>query len=271
MKTLRALLLGSVVFGSLASRAGEMTSGGGDVYALEFTALAYEVAGYLETLDQKQNIRVQGLDPRELLAAIQVTRVVTADALVLNEQPVDAINTPELKLIRIDRGRWRDSAGDAPHRMGLVFHEFMGILRKDDSHYALSQELLGLLSRYGFASSREIECLSYQRRLFSPDALDDGRFKVRISNRGVFQALAHFELSERQVNATTLMDRFTREVPPGVYEALSYKDRTGSFRLDLRLDIPDGQESFESTAVLSDGSGGQRLYLTFDLRCKVLE
>jgi hypothetical protein len=246
-----------------------MTSGGGDVQALEFTSLGYELAGYLSSLKSRYQTQVPGIEPAQFLATVQSTRVVTEDNLELDGKAVDAINVPDLKLIRVSRGRWHDSVGDQEFRVGLVFHEYLGIMRMNDQRYDVTKDFLQLLARYGFESAKQISCHSFQRRPYSPDITDDGKLDLTISNRSLFNGMVAFQLADQNVDATAIMDRFTREVPPSVYEMYQFEDPTQRFHFTITVKIPNGTESYDSTAVVSDIISGERTFLSFELKCTV--
>ncbi|MGE0615952.1 MAG: hypothetical protein AB7P04_09940 [Bacteriovoracia bacterium] len=130
--------------------------GGGDAYALEFTAMGRGALGYVRAYaDQFPEIASE-----ELAKAIDATQVTSIDHAYLEDargrREVDAINYPDVKKIELSRTRWAQLDTDA--RITLVLHEYLGILRLADEGFLVSGRLLGLIKNRPANSSQQLEC-----------------------------------------------------------------------------------------------------------------
>ncbi len=110
-------------------------SGGGDSFAAEFVKIGYDISQMLE------KDPIEEISANEFLTAVQTTQVNSAYTVVLNGEEVDAINTPSLKHILINRRRWIDTVTDYKKRFVLVAHEYLGILGVQDSKYQISHKI----------------------------------------------------------------------------------------------------------------------------------
>jgi len=265
--TLLILVLGSfAAFGR-----GEMTSGGGDATALEFTAIGYEVAGYLKALEPMNGASLPGLTAKEFLDTVQSTLVTSEPRVFVDGNEVGAVNIPDLRQIKVGQERWRDLDAQRESRIALVFHEYLGILRKDDARYQFSNLLLQRMRQFAFGSLESIECRSFVRRPFVPGVQYDEALWVRVSNRSLFGAKIEFKLKDPGVDATLIADRHTRPISPEVSEIFRFKDRAGMFQFLMSVELPDGHEGFENEANLSDIINGQRQTKSFNLHCAVVD
>lgn len=70
------------------------------------------------------------------------TLVSTVGEVRLHGRDLDAANFPELKLIIVSRSRWLQLSGDYNRKKSLVLHEYLGILKIDDSNYSISGRMI---------------------------------------------------------------------------------------------------------------------------------
>jgi hypothetical protein len=257
-----------------ALHAGDMTSGGGDTRALEFSAIGYQLADFLAELEAK-NRGIPSVLSSEVRNAVKSTRVVSLRDLMLDGQPVDAINTPDLKLIRIDRGRWDDLNGRNHLKVAFVLHEYLGVMRILDERYQVSHEILERLAEGGLASSETIECRSFVSRPFGRDGQIDDRVVLRVSQRGAFNAYVEFKVRDEAVllDEAFIAERYAREIPPVIRERLVTPEETGAtWDLELRLTIAKRPQSFTNSMTLRLVSeDGIPRYANYDLFCQILE
>ena len=109
---------------------------GGDDYAIDFISTGFDVAEILLLYP------VKGVDTKKFLEAIKKTKVNSKKELFLNNFEVDAINYPNENppRIEISRSGWDRIEKDPKKKMRLVFHEYLGISKIDDSLYAYTQK-----------------------------------------------------------------------------------------------------------------------------------
>lgn len=128
------LLLLSLPYSSFAGP--RVIGGGGDVYALQFIAIADKILTHL------QNSPIKEIQIEDLKNAIETTIVESTNRkLLLKGIPKDAINYPESKRIIFNQTRWRQIADE--DKPALVLHEYLGILGIEDASYRFSKEILG--------------------------------------------------------------------------------------------------------------------------------
>lgn len=75
----------------------------------------------------------------------------TDDQLFLDGVRKDAINYPDIEKIIFNRKGWATAANERT-RMLFVLHEYLGLLRINDSRYSVSD--LDACYAYGFAATR---------------------------------------------------------------------------------------------------------------------
>lgn len=141
MRSLKLTII-FIIFFQLNAFAGPITSGGGDGYAAEFTKFAYAIVGILK------NSPSTFISPSLLKNAIENTRVITKERLIWQNEEVGAINYPSTNKIELSREHWRILQGDNLKKLVLVFHEYLGILKIDDSRYQISNKLFENLGAY---------------------------------------------------------------------------------------------------------------------------
>lgn len=134
MRNVLMLLCLLMMSATLARAEGGATGvgGGGDNTVFEFREMARTLFGHLIG----QSKEVFGVDADVLAktyADVKVESVETAcirlDANPCDPRDVrDAVNFPDLKLIRVSRGRWAQIKTDQRSAHRLVLHEYMGIL-----------------------------------------------------------------------------------------------------------------------------------------------
>ncbi len=139
-KALRAAALAALFFGMGCSTQVQLdngvgTRGGGDHWVLDFKLAAKEVEAILRDFGQFEG---EPIDADEFAAAVATTGVEsTAEKLELGGKAKTAINDWKKKLIVFSRQAW-DSITDRRIAHGLVLHEYLGIMRKDDAAYRIS-------------------------------------------------------------------------------------------------------------------------------------
>lgn len=133
MKYLMCIIM--TIFPLLSFSQGGVISGGGDSFSAEFVKIGYDLFQMLE------NSPIEEISNDKFLEAVQNTKVNSAYTVTLNGEEVDAINTPSLNHILINRRRWIDTATDYKKRLVLVAHEYLGILGVDDSNYQVSHKI----------------------------------------------------------------------------------------------------------------------------------
>lgn len=126
---------------------------GGDGYSLEFYRLGKHLVQEISSWkpedfkDVKVNFSVS-----QLSNAVERTKIISVPGpLLLNGIPVDAINdtTTDLPTITIDRARWDAMANKRLRKLGVVLHEYLGIVQGLYGHgewdsYPLSSELMAI-------------------------------------------------------------------------------------------------------------------------------
>jgi hypothetical protein len=123
--------------------------GGGDQYALEFVTYGTAIAGLLKNTQAAKHF--PEIDIVKFEKALSKTRVETVEQLFLGSVEVDAINYPDSNLIQLNRKRWAMLQEQDPSRFyALVLHEYLGILRIDDSNYILSSSFNNWIKNQGF-------------------------------------------------------------------------------------------------------------------------
>jgi hypothetical protein len=138
-KLLCLLFISLIPFSTFAGP--RVIGGGGDVYALQFVAIADKIVAHF------QNAPVEGIQIEDLKAAVDTVVVESTDKiLVLNKVPKDAINYPETKQIIFNRDRWNQIADE--DKPALVLHEYLGILKIEDASYKYSKSILGDFNLY---------------------------------------------------------------------------------------------------------------------------
>ena len=131
-----------------AGRGGVGHGGGGDAIALEFVSYGKLLADSLVRIESLREA-VPEVEQAKFAEAVASTRVYSRDQLNLNGMEVDAINYPDSRLILLNRSRWSAYGSYAPKQVALVFHEYLGILRLDDSNYRISTRLNAWLEENG--------------------------------------------------------------------------------------------------------------------------
>ncbi|MNK89859.1 hypothetical protein D3C87_1098830 [compost metagenome] len=140
MKNLFCFLV--ISFVSVVSHAGPRVIGsGGDVYALQFVAIADKVVTHFEQNPPK------GFSVEALKQAVEATTVESTDEkLFLNGIPKDAKNYSETKQIIFSRASWNRIVDE--DKPALVLHEYLGILKVEGANYKYSKAILGNFSLF---------------------------------------------------------------------------------------------------------------------------
>lgn len=132
--------------GALA-RDGTEGGNGGDSFALEFSSYGKFIS---DTMDRYPEITEQfpEINISAFKAALKITKVEsTSDRLILDGREVDAINYPARSYIRLNRLRWLDTKQSATAAASLALHEYLGILRINDSDYSISTRFILWVSK----------------------------------------------------------------------------------------------------------------------------
>jgi len=139
MKIIRRFILYSFFVPFLAfSNGGDGIGSGGDRVSMSFVSTAWELYRSMKSSSLPQPNK---FDPEAFKVAIELTEVSSKTSLFLGDREVDAINYPDTKKIHVNRGLW-DSTGYSLHHIGLVLHEYLGIMRLDDRDYSLSSSII---------------------------------------------------------------------------------------------------------------------------------
>ncbi|MFZ4715102.1 MAG: hypothetical protein ACOYL6_15380 [Bacteriovoracaceae bacterium] len=148
------LFLNLVSLSSFAGIEGGGCGGhGGDGYSLEFYRLGKKLVQDIKTWSKEDLSRLSvKFRPEELDSAVEKTRIVsTLEPLKLLKKEVDAINHSENStlLIEVNRPRWDSYEGKRAKKMGIVLHEYLGIVQGLYGHgewdnYQLSDEILAI-------------------------------------------------------------------------------------------------------------------------------
>ncbi|MFN3453844.1 MAG: hypothetical protein ACK41T_02715 [Pseudobdellovibrio sp.] len=118
----------------------------GDSYAAEFIMTAKDILIKLKTLpyDRREAINLD-----HFTGVLENTTVRTEEVLkYIDGKEVEAINYPDQKLILLNRTLWRTrrTSSETLARYTFVLHEYLGIMRIDDSQYKISGPIISLLN-----------------------------------------------------------------------------------------------------------------------------
>jgi hypothetical protein len=150
MKSVLASLLYVVLFATVA-HAGNEGGHGGDPVAMEFNAVAVEIARDLQTEEQSNPalFRKWKLSATLFQKAVEQTIVVSRDHedMRLNENEMDAINSdPKYpNIIRINRIRWYEDALRA--KIKLALHEYFGVLNVERDIFPATTDFSDFIDR----------------------------------------------------------------------------------------------------------------------------
>ena len=138
MKLLLILALAFLSNSALAKPGGSEGTGGGDTEAQEFVTMAYELILWLK-VHPIEEVDLNRLTEKVATSIVQSTE----DLLEVNGILVDAINEPNLAppKITINRAVWRSLRVLEHRRRMLVLHEYLGLMKADDTKYQISQNL----------------------------------------------------------------------------------------------------------------------------------
>lgn len=184
---------GDVCDGSVID-CGTDTGGGGDRYVLDFLTVAKAIRGMFS--NSEVAVSFPEIDRDELFEAIASTKVTSKDQLFLNGIEVDAINYPNQKLIELNRQRWKPYLDDPFERLyAIVLHEYLGIMKVDDTDYALSIRFNQWILDQELPSKKGI--VKYQIMKVSENSV--GFKKEDIVCKGVFSFFPSFADSPSEV------------------------------------------------------------------------
>lgn len=142
---MKVILFITFFFISSFAFAGWENGNAGDTYAAEFILTARDLHLRLKLLPQSE---LGTLDLEKFLGTILGTTVRTQDKVIYADgHEVEAINYPQQKLILLSRSYWREnrSTGRTMARFVFVLHEYLGLMKIDDSQYRLSERLVSLM------------------------------------------------------------------------------------------------------------------------------
>lgn len=137
-----------------AATAGWEHGNAGDSYAAEFVMTAKDLLLRLKMVPSPE---LKEVDLDRLAGVIQNTTVRTEETVIFEDQrEVEAINYPDKKLIVLSRSMWRSRRleSETLHRYTFVLHEYLGIMRVDDTQYRISGPLVALLDLKNYNPSR---------------------------------------------------------------------------------------------------------------------
>ncbi|WP_413575190.1 hypothetical protein ACLVWU_12935 [Bdellovibrio sp. HCB290] len=112
--------------------------GSAQMYTEEFIKIGKKAAARIKDVPDFP------ISEAEFLQAVQTTTIeFTEDRLVSNEGiEVDALNFPSRKLIRVNWDRWYSYSSNQENRAQLAIHEYLGILKANDTKYFWSMKLM---------------------------------------------------------------------------------------------------------------------------------
>ncbi|MBI1860438.1 MAG: hypothetical protein HYR96_05930 [Deltaproteobacteria bacterium] len=131
---------------ALSALAGNDSGKGGDPWAAEFVAKGYYILGHLRS--QQGNSLLTGAELEDFEKALKTTRVELVTKLEpdpeageVTSQVVDDPKYPGRKMIRIEKGSLQKALADAVGVDRYVFHEYLRVIGKEDSHYEVSSQI----------------------------------------------------------------------------------------------------------------------------------
>jgi hypothetical protein len=127
------------ISGTAFSDGGNSVGNGGDGYAIAFVQTGRNV---LKLVEAKSEAERYGVSPALLESAVEKIHVESVSGpLFKAAEQVDALNFPDEGKIIFSRTGW-DAMSDGRKKV-LVLHEYLGILRMNDSSYQISLKVLG--------------------------------------------------------------------------------------------------------------------------------
>lgn len=123
---------------SVVARSEEGNVGnGGDADVAEFVSLGRVLVRILES----HSGVFPELNFQKFEKAVNQTTVTVDERTFLKGKEVDGINWSRPKRIRFNRSRWKEMTTDLVRKTRFVFHEYLGVLRKEINHYRISSRL----------------------------------------------------------------------------------------------------------------------------------
>lgn len=129
------VLLSTLLMSQFSSAQIDRKGNGGDIYAVEFVDTAQKVVDTL-VVQQSETAIIKKLSEKIRSALVESTD----DQLFLDGVRKDAINYPDIEKIIFNRKGW--ATANERTRMLLVLHEYLGLLRINDSRYSVSGSIL---------------------------------------------------------------------------------------------------------------------------------
>ena len=128
---------------------GNEGSGGGAFFAAEFSFLGYNAVSSIKKIP---NFPIKPQQFKRVVEStiVEFTRDILRDG---NGLEVDAQNFPYRKLIRVNYNRWDKMQFSPLQKLQLVIHEYLGILKINDSGYRVSKLILD-----GGVKIKELNC-----------------------------------------------------------------------------------------------------------------
>jgi len=118
------------------ARAGNSSGGGGNSNAMEVVLIGKQIANYIEE-NQSEFPEVKASDFRDVVTKTKIR--IVSEKLFFEDELRDAVNFPEKFLIKINERNF-DFLNNKG-RISLVFHEYLAILKIDDSNYIISSRM----------------------------------------------------------------------------------------------------------------------------------
>lgn len=129
---------GVILEGSNITSLGGHSGGGGEIVAMEFVSMAYDI--YLNLVNDP--ILVYNFKSEDYLYAIRNTRIIGRDESLYdkNGEQVDALNFPELRVIIVNEKAWREKSVSSKIKKQLIFHEYLGIMAANNENSPYNDE-----------------------------------------------------------------------------------------------------------------------------------
>ena len=130
---MKKILMAFVFIFPLWANSGSSVGNGGDPFAFEFINTARDVINLFSWINLSDLPEFNAL---AFTQAVQQTHIASEVHVILNGSEVGAINYPDQTLITVNQSFWQTA--NPNQRMGLVIHEYLGIMRLNDANYRLS-------------------------------------------------------------------------------------------------------------------------------------
>lgn len=121
----------------------EKEGGGGNADLLKFTSIANRA---VKLVKEHPSVFPE-IDFNKFKNTVESTKIIFSRyRLKVGEEQVDAINYPDKNEIHISRNAWRSLNGKVAEQVGLIMHEFLGVMKISDENYRISSKVMDLLN-----------------------------------------------------------------------------------------------------------------------------